>query len=102
DMINVLNPDTLIGTANSLALRNPGTYTEQAMWIAFKTSSGESRRVSITDNIMILPEYGTLLEYATSQVMKRESHSYVTDHPSPIVVEVRESESGTILIGKEA
>ncbi len=102
EMINTQNPEKIQEKCVEIAERNPGPFSEEAMWIDFTTSSGESRRPKITADTLLLPEYGTIYDYITSQVKTPESHSIITEHPSSIIVEVREGDSGTYLVGKEA
>jgi len=101
EMINVLKPEEIEQKCVEIATRNPGPLSDDAMWIEFKSSSGESRRPRITSDIILLPEFGTVFDHTTSLVTKSESQSIITEHPSPIVVEVREVDSGTLLVGKE-
>ncbi|TFH07969.1 MAG: tetrahydromethanopterin S-methyltransferase subunit A [Candidatus Thorarchaeota archaeon] len=101
EMINTLNGQEIERKSVEIAKRNPGPFEEGAMWIEFKASSSGSRRQKLTSDIILLPEFGTAFDYASSLVTKSESHSILAEHPSLIVVEVRESDSGTLLIGKE-
>jgi tetrahydromethanopterin S-methyltransferase subunit A len=101
EMINVQNPEEISKASSDVEERNPGRYEEDAMWIEFKVSSGESRRSSLSSDIMLLPEYNTVYDHTNSLVLKFEFHSFVTEHPTPIVIEVRTTDSGTILVGKE-
>lgn len=101
DMINVSNPDEISNIASQVEKHNPGQFPESAIWIEFKAVKGESRRTSLSSDIVLLPEYNSVYDYSTSLVSKFEFHSLLTEHPTPIVVEVRTSEGGTILIGKE-
>ena len=58
--------------------------------------------IRITSDIILLPEFGTIFDHTSSLVTKfEESNSIITEHPSPIIVEVRESDSGTLLVVKE-
>jgi len=101
EMINTLNAQEIERKSAEIAERNPGPFEEDAMWIEFKASSRDSRQPRITSDTILLPEYGTIFDYSSSLVTKSESHSIIAEHPSPIVVEIRESDSGTLLIGKE-
>ena len=101
EMINTLNSEEIERKSAEVAARNPGPLSEDAIWIEFKAASSESRRPRISSEIILLPEFGTVFDYATSLVTKFESQSIITEHPSPIVVEVREIDSGTLLVGKE-
>jgi tetrahydromethanopterin S-methyltransferase subunit A len=101
EMINTLNVQEIERKSAEVAERNPGQFEEGAMWIEFKASSKDSRRPRITSDTILLPEYWTIYDYSSSLVAKSGSHSIITEHPSPIVVEVRESDSGKLLVGKE-
>jgi hypothetical protein len=71
------------------------------MWIEFKASSTKSRPPKITSDTILLPEFGIVYDYSSSLVTKQATHSIITEHPSPIIIEIRESDSGTLLVGKE-
>ncbi|TFG30329.1 tetrahydromethanopterin S-methyltransferase subunit A [Candidatus Thorarchaeota archaeon] len=101
EMVNILNPDEISKMANQAERQNPGRFPEDAMWIEFKAPTGESRRSSLSSDIILLPEYNSVYDHMTSLVSNFEFHSFVTEHPTPIVIEVRSSDTGTILVGKE-
>jgi len=101
EMINTQNPQKIQEKCVEIAKKNPGSFSEDPIWIDFTSSSGESRRPKITADTLLLPEYGTIYDYITSQVKNAESHSLISEHPSSIIVEVREGDSGTFLVGKE-
>jgi len=101
EMINTLNVQEIERKSTEIAKRNPGPYDGGAMWIEFKASSKDSRRLRITSDTVLLPEFGTVYDYSSSLVTASESHSIIAEHPSPIIIEVRESDSGTLLVGKE-
>jgi len=101
EMINTLNSQKIEEKCKEIAERNPGLFSEEAMWIDFTSSPREKRRPKITSDTILLPEFGTIYDQTSSLVTKYESDSMISEHPSPIVVEVRESDSGTFLVGKE-
>ncbi len=101
EMVNVLKPEEIERKSAEIAARNPGPLPEDAIWIEFKAASSGSRRPKITSDIILLPEFGTVFDHTSSLVTKFESQSIITEHPSPIVAEVRETDSGTLLVGKE-
>ncbi len=101
EMINVLKSEEIERKSAEIASRNPGPLPEDAIWIEFKAASSGSRRPKITSDIILLPEFGTVFDHTSSLVTKFESHSTITEHPSSIVAEVRETDSGTLLVGKE-
>jgi tetrahydromethanopterin S-methyltransferase subunit A len=101
DMINTLDSTRIAEHAKELAKANPGPFPQEAIWLEFKAASREIRRVAASGNISILPEYDLLLESNSSLVSGVEHHATLTEHPSLVVVEVRESDTGTYLVGKE-
>jgi tetrahydromethanopterin S-methyltransferase subunit A len=101
DMINVLDPILIQEKARLLAEQHPGPYLKDAIWIETKAAHGKTRPTSIGANIIILPEYGVMLEHTSFLVTKQEAHATITNHPSSIVIEVRTSDTGTLLVGKE-
>jgi tetrahydromethanopterin S-methyltransferase subunit A len=101
EMINTLNPHDILEKSKELSTKNPGPFPEEAMWIEFTAASGESRRPRLTSDTMLLPEFSIIYDHISSLVTKHESNSIISEHPSPIIVEVRETDSGTLLVGKE-
>ncbi|MBW1804373.1 MAG: tetrahydromethanopterin S-methyltransferase subunit A [Deltaproteobacteria bacterium] len=102
EMVNTLKPEEIEQKSAEIAARNPGPLSEDAIWIEFKAASRGSRRPRITSDIILLPEFGTVFDHTSSLVTKfEESHSIITEHPSLVVAEVRETDSGTLLVGKE-
>ncbi|MDH4213203.1 MAG: tetrahydromethanopterin S-methyltransferase subunit A [Candidatus Thorarchaeota archaeon] len=101
DMINILDSTVIQEKAALLAEDNPGPYPKEAIWIEFKAASRKTRQASVSANIIMLPEYGVLLEHTSSLVTKQEAHATISDHPSPITIEVRSSDTGTLLVVKE-
>ena len=101
ELINTLNLQEIEQRSAEIAKRNPGPFSDTAMWIEFQASSSGSRKPRITADTILLPEFGTVFDYTSSLVTNYESHSVIAEHPTLIVVEVRESDSGTLLIGKE-
>ncbi len=101
DMINVLDPALIQEKAVFLAKQQSAPYSKEAIWIDFKATTRKTRQVGVSANIMLIPEYGILLDHTSSLVTKQEAHATITDHPSQIIIEVRSSDTGTLLVGKE-
>jgi tetrahydromethanopterin S-methyltransferase subunit A len=101
EMINTLNVQEIERKCAETIERNPGPFDGGAMWIEFKAASRESRRPKITSDTILIPEFGTVYDPTSSLVTKQATHSIVAEHPSPIIIEIRESDSGTLLVGKE-
>jgi tetrahydromethanopterin S-methyltransferase subunit A len=101
DMINTQDPDKIAKKAHALESEDPGEYDELPLWFDFKAKSKTAAKVELRSTIAILPEYGMNLNITTSVISKEESKSMLTRSPSTIYVEVRETDSGTVLFGKE-
>jgi tetrahydromethanopterin S-methyltransferase subunit A len=101
DMINVVDPTKIAEQAKSLTKENPGTFPKEAIWLEFKAVHREIRHTGVSGSIALLPEYNVFLDSNSSLVTSAEHQAIITEHPSPIVAEVREDDTGTLLIGKE-
>lgn len=101
EMINTLNSQEIERKCAEIVERNPGPFDGGAMWIEFNAPSTGSRRPKITSDTLLLPEFGTVYDYSSSLVTTQATHSIIAEHPSPIIIEIRESDSGTLLVGKE-
>ncbi len=71
------------------------------MWIEFKAAVKSSLKSSMSGDVMLLPEYGVILDSSSSLITTQQTHATVSEHPSSTVVEVQEEESGTILFVRE-
>jgi hypothetical protein len=59
------------------------------------------RKPSITGDVMVLPEYGVILDSSSSLIMGQTKHVTVSENPSSTIIEVQEDDTGTILFAKE-
>lgn len=101
DMINT-NDSTKIGAkAHELSFKNPGEFSEGAMWVEFKVTTKKSSRRSIGADVIILPEYGVILDAFSFLVMHQRANAMVSETPSKTVIEVLVDEAGTVLFGRE-
>lgn len=101
NMINTLDPIQIREKAKSLAEENPGPFPKDAIWLEFKAVTRKKQRSGMRGNIILLPEYDLLLDSNTSLVAGTEYQATITEHPSAVSAEVRDDESGTLLVGKE-
>ncbi|MFW9793254.1 MAG: hypothetical protein ACFFEE_03040, partial [Candidatus Thorarchaeota archaeon] len=101
EMINKNDPSLIAAKASELLLLDPGEYSRGAMWIEFKAPAKSIRKPSMTGDVMLLPEYGVILDSSSSLVTVQQTHAYVSIHPSSTVIEVQDEESGTILFVRE-
>jgi N5-methyltetrahydromethanopterin:coenzyme M methyltransferase subunit A len=101
EMINKNDPSIIAAKATGLLTKDPGEYAGGAMWIEFKAASKSSRKQTMSGDVMLLPEYGVILDSSSSLVTTHQTHASVSVHPSSTVIEVQEEESGTILFARE-
>lgn len=101
DMINTSNPEAISQKARELEAADPGAHDEPPLWFDFKAKAKAAAKVELRSTIAILPEYGMNLNISTSVISREESKSIITRSPSAVYVEVRETDSGTVLFGKE-
>jgi tetrahydromethanopterin S-methyltransferase subunit A len=101
DMINVSDPSRIASKARELQDENSGPYPEAPLWYDFKSASRTRKRKELKSDIVILPEFNMNLDPQSFMITKRQSKSVLSEHPSKVVIELRETDSGTVLIGKE-
>jgi len=101
ELINKNDPSIIAAKALELLSKDPGEYANGAMWIEFKAAVKSSRKSSMSGDVMLLPEYGVILDSSSSLITTQQTHATVSEHPSSTVVEVQEEESGTILFVRE-
>jgi tetrahydromethanopterin S-methyltransferase subunit A len=101
DMINVSDPDRIASKAEELEKGSPGPYEKDALWYDFKSASRTRKRKELKSDIVILPEFNLNLDPQSFMITKRQSKSVLAEHPTKVVVELRETDSGTVLLGKE-
>ncbi|MHA1960670.1 MAG: tetrahydromethanopterin S-methyltransferase subunit A [Candidatus Thorarchaeota archaeon] len=101
DFIRVLDSDAISAAAAELVRRDPGPFPESPIWIDLKTTSAKPKGVIVSAEVMLLPEYGMSMTSATSFVSKQDSVALIATHPSNMGAEVRITDNGTIIVGKE-
>jgi tetrahydromethanopterin S-methyltransferase subunit A len=101
DMINKNNPVDIASKATELLAKDPGDYPGGAMWVEFKAPTKSKRKPSITGDVMVLPEYGVILDSSSSLIMGQTKHVTVSENPSSTIVEIQEEDTGTILYARE-
>ena len=101
DMINVAESTKIAEAVRELEQRNPGEYPEPPLWYDFKSASRKTKRRELRSDIVILPEFNLNLDPLSFEVTKQSSKSVLSEHPTRVSVEVRETDSGTLLVGKE-
>jgi hypothetical protein len=100
-MINTNDPAKIDTKANELSSKNPGEYSKGAMWVEFKVTAKKSPKRSMGADVMLLPEYGIILESSSSLVTSQQSNAIVSENPSSAIIEVQDDGTGTILFGRE-
>lgn len=101
EMINKNDPSIISAKATELQSKDPGEFAGGAMWIEFKAAAKSSRKSIMSGDVMLLPEYGVILDSSSSLVTTQQTHAAVSEHPSSTVIEVQEEEPGTILFARE-
>ncbi|MBY8997509.1 MAG: tetrahydromethanopterin S-methyltransferase subunit A [Candidatus Thorarchaeota archaeon] len=101
DMINTNDPVIIDGKAKELSSKNPGDYSKGAMWVEFKATSKKLPKRSMGADVILLPEYGVILESSSSLVTSQQPNAIVSDNPSSVIIEVQDDGTGTILYGRE-
>ncbi|TFF92069.1 tetrahydromethanopterin S-methyltransferase subunit A [Candidatus Thorarchaeota archaeon] len=101
EMINVSDASRIAGKADELAEDNPGRYSEPAMWFDFKSQPRTGKRKEMRSDIIILPEFNLNLDPQSLMITPRMTKSLLAEHPTKVGVEVLETDSGTVLVGKE-
>lgn len=101
DMINTNDSSIIASKAKELSTTNPGVYSKGAMWVEFKVAAKKSVKRTIDGDIMLLPEYGVILDSSSSLVKGQQSSAIISENPSSTVIEVQNDGTGTILFGRE-
>lgn len=101
EMINKNDSSVIAAKTAELLSKDPGDYSGGAMWIEFKAAAKSTRTQSMSGNVMLLPEYGVILDSSSSLITAQQTHATVSEHPSSTVIEVQDEESGTILFVRE-
>jgi tetrahydromethanopterin S-methyltransferase subunit A len=101
DMMNVSDPARIRDEAESLVGRTTEPFPGGPFWVEFTVEADRAVHRSLGSGIAVLPEYDTYLDPQTSLLDEMSMGASLTLHPTTIGAEVRETESGTVLIGKE-
>ena len=102
DMMNNSNSEEIAQRVNDYLPKDPGVYPDGALWMELSSGSVKPpAQAGLGASISILPEFGLYYDASTSMLMKHDSNAHISRHPSSIVVEMRETQDGTILVGKE-
>jgi tetrahydromethanopterin S-methyltransferase subunit A len=104
EFINLMNksdPEAIAAIVQDLEPKNPGPYSESPIWIDFRGAPSKSRKAAISAAVTLLPEFGILYDPLKSFVFREELQAMITTHPTTVRIEIRSTETGTILIGKE-
>jgi tetrahydromethanopterin S-methyltransferase subunit A len=101
DMINKNNPVDIAFKAGELLPNDPGEYPGGAMWVEFKAPTKSKRKPAITGDVIVLPEYGIILDSSSSLIMGQTKHATVSENPSSTIIEVQDEDTGTILYARE-
>ena len=100
--MNKINPDEIAAVVRELQTKNPGPFSEPAIWIDFRGAPSKSRRSGISAAVSLLPEFGIFYDPLRSLVLKEQIQAIISAQPTSIGIEIRSTETGTILVGKES
>ncbi|MHA2026216.1 MAG: tetrahydromethanopterin S-methyltransferase subunit A [Candidatus Thorarchaeota archaeon] len=101
EMINKNNPTDIASKAAELISKDPGEFSGGALWVEFKAPAKSTRKPSMSGNVMLLPEYGVILDSSSSLITGQLKHATVSENPSSTIIEVQDEETGTILFARE-
>jgi tetrahydromethanopterin S-methyltransferase subunit A len=101
DMINTNDPAKIDAKAMDLSSKDPGEYSKGAMWVEFKVTTQKSPRRTMGGDVILLPEFGVILESSSSLVAGQQTNAIVSENPTSTIIEVQEDGIGTILFGRE-
>lgn len=101
EMINTNDPEKIDAKVKELSTKNPGDYQKGAMWVEFKVTSKKSQKRPMGADVMLLPEFGVILESSSSLVTSQQSNAIISENPSSAIIEVQDDGTGTILFGRE-
>jgi tetrahydromethanopterin S-methyltransferase subunit A len=102
NLMNKSNPDEIAAVAKDLELKNPGPYSKPAIWIDFRGAPSKSRKIGVYASVSLLPEFGIFYDPLKSLVLKDQVQAIVSTHPTSLGIEIRSTDTGTILVGKES
>ncbi len=102
DMMNVSDPSRIAEKAEELNERDIDVFPEEPIWIDFKSRTKKKQSAKMVAPVSFIPERSIFYHTDTSLVYAQTTDAKVSDTPTAIGIEVRESEEGTILLGKES
>ncbi|MFQ5834165.1 MAG: tetrahydromethanopterin S-methyltransferase subunit A [Candidatus Thorarchaeota archaeon] len=101
DMMNISRPDAIAEQVRELNKKSPDAYPKEAIWIDFTVAARPTVAVGLGVSVSLLPEYRVALDPSSSLVAPKDEGAVISVHPSQVVVEIQDRETGTIIIGKE-
>jgi len=101
DMMNESDPAEITSAVGTAQKENPGPYGDGAMWVDFGISDKSATVTTLSGAVSLIPEYNFSFDPATGLVKEQSTHAKVALHPTSIIVDMRNDENGTILVGKE-
>ncbi|TFG14032.1 tetrahydromethanopterin S-methyltransferase subunit A [Candidatus Thorarchaeota archaeon] len=101
DLMNESDPKKITAAVTKAEGENPGPFADGPMWVDFGTGKKSSTVTILSGAVSLIPEYNFSFNPATGLVDEISSHAKVALHPSTIIVDMKNNENGTILVGKE-
>jgi tetrahydromethanopterin S-methyltransferase subunit A len=101
NLMNKSDPEAIAVVTRDLEQKNPGPYSEEPIWIDFRGEPSKPRKARISAAVSLLPEFSVFYDPLKSLVLKEELQATISTHPTSISIEIRSTETGSILVGKE-
>ena len=101
DMINNSRVDEIAAKVEELSRRNPGPFPDEPIWIKLGSTRTRGVRRSLGSSIGLLPEFNAVLDPCTSLVSVQLDKAVIARGPPAVGVEIRVTDTGTTLVGKE-
>ncbi len=101
DMMDESDPGEIASAVVEAQGGDPGSYGDGPMWVDFGIRDKSETITILSGAVSLIPEYNFSFDPATGLVEERSTHAKIALHPSSIIVDMRNDENGTILVGKE-
>lgn len=101
DMMGNSNVNDIATKIQNLLSQSHGSYQAEPLWIDFEVRDSGAKAIGPTASVGVLPEFGVSLDPSTSLVTHQHSQAKISLHPIEVSIEIQDSDTGTVLVGKE-
>ncbi|MGV9102881.1 MAG: tetrahydromethanopterin S-methyltransferase subunit A [Candidatus Thorarchaeota archaeon] len=101
DMMGVSNVEEIGNRVQSLLSQSRKSYPKKPLWIDFEVRDSGAKAMGPTPSVAVLPEFAVSLDPSRSLITHQHIQAMISVHPSEVGIEVQDTDSGTILVGKE-